>query len=130
MLEFETRKKDRAPIDFTVDGRAMSFTPTKTASMVLPVMDPSTSDTAYLKAFFDWLGQGMSEEDSGWLVERLEDPKDDFDIEDLQRLAQSLMAEMNGGRPTMSSSGSTKRPKRTGQPSRAGVRPKGSTKKR
>lgn len=104
-LEFTTATKRREPIEFTLDGETFTFTPPKTAGMVLAVIDGEEGEA---KALFDWLDDGLPEDQSARLEARLRDPADDFDIEDLMEIVKSLAARASG-RPTKPSSVSRRR---------------------
>lgn len=92
-LVFKTAKKNRPPIEFTLDGHTYTFKPPKIARAVMPVFDGVASD---MKAGLDWLGDGLSEEDNKVLLDRLRDPKDDFDFDDLEPIIEQLVQEMTG----------------------------------
>ena len=98
-LEFKTAKRRIDPINFTLDGRAMTFIPPKSAVMVLPVIDNAADETAILRATFDWLGEGLGEDDIAFLLNRLRDKEDDLDIDGLGEIVQGLGEEI-AGRPT------------------------------
>ena len=98
-LEFTTAKRRVQPITFTLDGREFSFTPPKSAVMVLPVLDKSANDADMVRATFDWLGAGLPEEDVQYLMDRLKDPEDDLDIDQIGEVIEALGEEI-AGRPT------------------------------
>ena len=126
--KFTTTKKDYSPIEFEIDDEHFVFTPHKQASMILPLMDPDSDmpEAQATKAFFDWLGEGLPEEQLEVLIDRLKDPKDQFDTEDLAVIARGLMEEVNSQRPPTSRSGSSRSPSKTGPRSTAGASRKGS----
>lgn len=124
-LEFEVAVRRAKPITFRLGGQAMLepaapededgksaeavygkdnheyvFTPPKNAVMLMPLIE-STGDSgvAMTKSTFDWLGQGLSEEDNDRLKRRLRDPKDDLDIDTLSEVLEKL-SEKVSGRPT------------------------------
>lgn len=104
-IEFEVAKKRRQPLTFTLEGEdyEYTFTPPKAAVMMLPIMEKQDNDAmtgiALTRATFDWLGAGLSEEDNERIINRLKDPKDDLDSDDLGNLVQKI-SEKVGSRPT------------------------------
>lgn len=97
-LEFKTATKRKDPITFTLDDDTYEFTPQKSAGVILSIMEDS-DEAAALKAMFDWLSDGLSEEDDKKLIARLKDPEDEFDWPDMQEIIQELQKELSG-RPT------------------------------
>lgn len=91
-----TRKVD--PIKFTLDGEEFSFVPPKSAGIFLEMVDGGSVITL-TKETFDWLGEGLGEEKQQRLVERLKDPKDNFDVPDLEAILEWLQKQVSG-RPT------------------------------
>jgi hypothetical protein len=51
------------------------------------------------KSTFDWLGQGLSDEDNERVIRRLRDPKDDLDVDTLSTVVERL-SEKVAARPT------------------------------
>lgn len=101
-LAYTTAKRKEKPVKFSVDGRDMEFNPPKRASMVLPVIEQEEVEAMgvmAMKSQFDWLAAGLSEEDAEYLQDRLKDPKDDFDVPDIDKLFDWIMKQVNG-RPT------------------------------
>lgn len=98
-LEFNTAKKRRDPITFTLDGEEYTFNPPKSAFMMLPLMLGQGDDTLAVKQMFDWLDKGLPKPQVQKLIRRLKDDKDDFDVDDLDALVAKLM-ETVSGRPT------------------------------
>lgn len=109
-LEFNVAKRRHEPITFTL-GLApadstlhvYTFTPPKNAVMLMPIMDgDSTGNDRQMdltRATFDWLGDGMSDEDNERLKSRLKDPKDDLDVDTLSEVVEKL-SEKVAARPT------------------------------
>jgi hypothetical protein len=93
--EFTTATKRRKPIEFTLDGTEYQFNPPKQAGMVLDFLE--TNDE--MGALFDWVNEGLGEEQATAIEERLKDPADDFDIKELTDIARWLVEE-SSGRPT------------------------------
>lgn len=102
-LEFTTAKKRHAPIEFTLDGRVFTFTPKKLAGAVLEAIN--TDDSG---AMLDWFASGLNSEDEAFITARLRDDGDDFDVDDVGRIVQSLVEKVVG-RPTKSPSGLRRR---------------------
>lgn len=129
-LEFEVAKRRTKPITFAlggdnallekaieadeeagVEGKAevrgrdnheYTFTPPKSALMLMPVIDGSSDGDglAVTKATFDWLGDGLSLEDQKRINDRLKDNKDDLDIDTVSEVIKALSERASGGRPT------------------------------
>ncbi len=91
-----TRKVD--PITFTLDGETFEFVPPKSAKIFLEMVDGGTV-ISLTKETFDWLGEGIGEEKTARLVERLKDPKDNFDTPNLEAILGWLQKQV-AGRPT------------------------------
>lgn len=111
------------PIEFDLDGDVMVFTPPKTATSIVGMMQVKGDDTnanlQRVAAMFTWLGQGLNREHEprkgrktqpghedyvegcqACLVQsRLEDPDDDLDVEQVMEHISWLMGEVSG-RPT------------------------------
>lgn len=99
MSKFTTAAKARTAITFELDGDEFTFTPPKQASMILPMLD-GEDDLAVVRAGLHWLGDGLDEKQNEYLMNRLKDPKDDFDLPDLQPVIEWLIEEAAGERPT------------------------------
>lgn len=98
--EFTTAKRKAKPITFTLDGDEYTFTPPKTAEMVLPIMETQgDQDVAALKAQFDWLGNGLPDDQHQRLVSRLKDPEDDLDFDQIENVLGWVTKQV-AGRPT------------------------------
>lgn len=102
-LEFTTAKRRATPIEFTLDGRVFVFTPPKLAGAMLAALESDDNGEV-----LDWFASGLSEEDETFITNRLRDPDDDFDIDSLSVIVQSLV-ERVVGRPTKSPSGLRRR---------------------
>lgn len=103
-LEFEVAVRNTKPITFTLgDDHVYKFTPPKNAVMMIPLLQPSAGSDEdgvnLTRSTFDWLGQGLSEEDNDLIISRLKDPEDDLDIDLLGDVVQKL-SEQVAGRPT------------------------------
>ena len=118
-LAYTTAVKNRDVITFTVDGVEYHFTPGKRAGMTLAVLDSDTTEGANAgvgKALLDWFSDGLPDEESTALRDRLRDPKDEFDGDDLGMLARNML-EAVSGRPFTSRSESSPSPAPTGKSS-------------
>lgn len=97
MREFHTKPKPpKDPIPFSIDGREMTFTPPGWAPIVLMKPDTPMDVT---RIYLDWLGAGMPDKDGKWLLDRLLDPADEFDLVDITEVILGLVGEATG-RPT------------------------------
>lgn len=91
-LSYQTPQRRVAPIPFNLDGRQFNFYPPKRAGIILGILDSKDTGTiGATGAFFDWLGQGLSEDDNNFLVARLKDPNDDLDLDTIADIARDLM---------------------------------------
>lgn len=98
-MEFTTAKRRTKPITFTIDGEEYNFHPPKQAVLILEVLDSDATEVHQAKALFDWLGEGLGEQQADALIGRLRDPADDLDWPDLLAVAQWLQEQVTG-RPT------------------------------
>lgn len=99
---FTTGVRRTQTITFDLDGERYSFTPPKTALLTMRLISGELGgdeDLAGTRATFDWLSDGLPEEQNDRLVERLRDPKDDFDVENLATIIEWLRKKVDG-RPT------------------------------
>lgn len=102
--EFTTATKRRKPIEFALDGTNYQFTPPKQATLVLDFLGSGDE----VGALFDWVNEGLGEEQAAAIEDRLKDPDDDFDIKELTDIARWLVEESTG-RPTKPSRASRRR---------------------
>jgi hypothetical protein len=106
---YVTREKQAQapPFEIEVDGRKMTFTPPLTGALLMAALDGSNPDPARqlksIQSSLNWLGEGLSDEDGEWILNRIRDPADPFDIDDAQRLVTMVIEEMTN-RPTLPSS--------------------------
>ena len=121
-LVFDVAKKRKKPITFTLGGDNMllrkadpetetsekrgeddnvySFTPPKTALMLMPILEGGDPDgMGMTRATLNWLGEGLTEEENQRILARLKDPQDDLDVDNLTDIIKAL-SERVGGRPT------------------------------
>jgi hypothetical protein len=117
-LAFTTAVKSHEPIEFELDGEAYHFTPPKTARITLAALkiDGDNSRAAAVGlAVIDWMSDGLPDEEAKRLELRLNNPEDDFDIPDLVKIADALMARVSG-RPFGSLLDSSPSPQNDGKP--------------
>ena len=127
-LEFAVAKRRTKPITFTLGGEMRispaveadeeagveaqpevrgeddheySFTPPKSALMLMPILDGGdiSDGMGMTKATLNWLGEGLTEEENQRILARLKDNKDDLDVDNLTDVIKAL-SEKVGGRPT------------------------------
>lgn len=102
-ISVKVPKRNTEPIEFDLEDGAPKahvyvFTPPKQADMVLPMLG-AENDLEAARAAFEWLDEGMSEEDRDRVAARLKDPNDDLDIDTIQEVV-TLLVEAAGGNPT------------------------------
>jgi hypothetical protein len=95
---FKVAPKNRAVIEFSFEDEnyLYTFTPPKVAGVVLSVIEGGMDEA---KAAFDWLSDGLPEDQNAHLIARLRDQQDALDIDDIGPMVEGLMEEM-GERPT------------------------------
>ena len=104
-LEIDVQPRNIKPVTFRIKGgedpvtgvnHKYTFLPPKVAPIILDMYD---SPDDMVRILFDWLGEGMSEEDNNILLGRLRDKEDDFEIYALRQLLDGIIAKVSG-RPT------------------------------
>lgn len=98
-LDFKVAKKKRKIIEFRIEGDdfVYSFTTPKTAGLVLDITaEGSSEEVASTRAMLNWLSRGLPEDQNQRLMDRLRDPDDDLDFEELGEYVEKLMEEVNG----------------------------------
>jgi hypothetical protein len=110
MKSFETKAREKQVIEFELDGESFRFTPPKRAGLIMSVvgtigLDTTSSDTDSVRDLLNWVGEGLSEEQGQRFVDRLKDPDDDFDLEQMNEIARYLLGQ-SSNRPTRRRSGS------------------------
>lgn len=123
-LEFEVAKRRREPINFHLNDEPdfeYTYIPQKIAGIALAVADNDEQRT--MKHTFDWLSDGLPDEQAQHLVDRLEDPEDDLDVEQLGAIIEKLQEQITG-RPTTPEGGSRAQRRKAGRSSTAGARAK------
>jgi hypothetical protein len=94
MREFITKPREPGPgVEFSVDGREMTFHTPGWAPIVLM---RSSGPLDVTRTYLDWLGAGLPDEDAKWLLDRLLDPTDDFDLPEITDIIMGLMEEVTG----------------------------------
>lgn len=104
MKEFTTKEKEQKVVDFSWDGRPIHFVTPKKAGLIASVvnnvgLDSRNLDTDSTRDLLNWLGEGMSEEDAEWVLGRLKDEDDPFDLEDVNEMAKHILGQA-ANRPT------------------------------
>ena len=107
--EFTTKERERTPIEFVLDGETFKFTPPKRSGLIISVvsktgLDGRASDADSVRDLLNWIGDGLSDEQAERLLERLRDPDDDFDLENVNEIARYLLGQ-SSNRPTRRRSG-------------------------
>jgi hypothetical protein len=110
MKTFETKAREKQTVEFELDGEVFRFTPPKRAELIMSVvgtvgLDKASTDTDSVRDLMNWLGEGLSEEQSARLIDRLKDPEDDFDLDQINEIARFLLGQ-SSNRPTRRRSGS------------------------
>jgi hypothetical protein len=108
--EFTTKERERKVVEFILDGETFVFTAPKRAELIMSVvsnvgLDAKSNDSDSVRDLLNWLGDGLSEEQSNKLLDRLKDPDDDFDLEQVNEIARYLLGQASN-RPTRRRSGS------------------------
>lgn len=96
---FKTEKRKVETYEFELDGEKFRFTPNKTASFMLPILeedDSSKMEMIATKGQFDWLHNGLTKAQSKKIIDRLKDPKDDLDVDLLLDIIDWLQDEVSG----------------------------------
>lgn len=107
MKSYKTEHVEREVIQFELDGVTFEFTPPKSSKLVMGMVQADNADEAGFYAtrdMFNWLGLGLSDEQGQLLLDRLNDPEDDLDLDVLGEIVKDLVAEASN-RPTKRPSG-------------------------
>lgn len=106
--QFTSGSRARKPVEFVLDDDEYVFTPPKVAGLVLDAFngddDDDTRQRSAAQAAFDWLYDGLPEDDADRIVARLRDPDDPLDLPDLVEVIKWLLSKVSG-RPTTSRRG-------------------------
>jgi hypothetical protein len=106
--DYKSKPRERKVVEFNLDDRKIVFTAPKDSSLVLPLVTGSgNAEIAQVQVMFNWLSEGLSEEDNDHIISRLQDSDDDFDLPLLQEIVEDLIAEVVD-RPTKPRRGSSK----------------------
>jgi hypothetical protein len=102
--EFTTKERERQVVEFVVDGETFKFTPPKRSVLIASVvssvgLDGRATDTDSVRDLLNWIGEGLPEDQAGRFLERLTDPDDDFDLEQVNDIARFLLGQTSN-RPT------------------------------
>lgn len=111
MREFTTKPKEPAkPVDFSIDGREMVFRNPGWAPIVLMNQQDTGGIT---RAYLDWFSAGLADEDAKWVLGRLLDAGDEFDLPDITKVVLGVVEEVTG-RPTAPPTDSSPSPETAG----------------
>lgn len=93
MKTFQTSVSRRKRVSFELDGREFEFTPPKVAGIALGIFQADTEEgeQSAAKAAFDWLQDGLDEDDAEFLVGRLKDNSDPLDLPDVVEIIRWLV---------------------------------------
>lgn len=102
--QFETKPKEKKIVEFDIDDRHIVFEVPKKSGLIASVvnsvgLDSRNLDTDSTRDLLNWLGDGMTEEDGEWILSRLKDPKDEYDLEDINEIAKYILGQTSN-RPT------------------------------
>lgn len=108
--EFTTKKRESRPVPFSIDGEDFVFTPPKRAGLIMSVvtnvgLEKAGTDSDSTRDLLNWVSEGLPEEQAQVLLDRLKDPDDDFDLEQINDIARYLLSQ-SSNRPTKRRSGS------------------------
>ena len=109
MKEFTTSQRDRPTVEFVLDGETFTFEAPKRAELIMSVvstvgLNKASTDTDSVRDLLNWLGEGLGEEQAEKIISRLQDPKDDFDLDQVNEIARYLLGQTSN-RPTRRRSG-------------------------
>lgn len=110
MKDFSTPERRVEVIPFTLDGVEFQFTPPKRAELIKSVvssvgLDRNSTESDSVKDLLNWLGEGLPDDQSSIILDRLQDPNDDFDLAQVNEIARYLLGQTSN-RPTRRRSGS------------------------
>lgn len=114
----EEGAEEEQPVEFSVDGQ-MCFAYRPSGGQVAVLMATTgrhTSENEQIAGFLNFFVSVLDEDSHAYLVSRLLDRTDPFDLDQVQAISSYLMEEWSG-RPTKSSSGSTGSRRSTGRSS-------------
>ena len=102
--QFVTQQKEQKIVEFDIDDRQIVFQVPKKSGLIASVansvgLHSRNLDTDSTRDLLNWLGEGMTEDDSKWLLARLVDPDDDYDLEDINEMAKYILGQTSN-RPT------------------------------
>lgn len=105
MKSFTSSNARRKTISFELDGEEFDFRPPKLAGIALDILQGESEEgQTAARAAFDWLSDGLPEEQSDRLVARLRDSDDPLDLPDLVEIIRWLVGKV-AGRPSGSRAG-------------------------
>lgn len=132
MKQFRTESERAKPILFAVDDDEFEWTPPKQAALLLDTIglggdrerldDPRMDQ---VRGQIDWVSSGLHPQDRDLLLDRLRDPDDPFDVDQLVEIMKWLV-EQSTARPTRRPSGSPRRSSADGGSGQGGLSLEGS----
>lgn len=103
--EFTTKERPPKITEFDLDGEHYVFTAPKRAGLVMSVVTTvgvdgkGSTDSDSVRDLLNWVGDGLPEDQAARLLGRLQDPDDDFDLENMNEIARYLLGQ-SSNRPT------------------------------
>jgi len=122
----EIPEERQKTVSFDLDGTTLTARKPKTFAMV-EMANAAEGDTlAQVQALVHFMNETLDGESRAYIQNRMSDPDDTFDLEDLAPISNWLLEQFTA-RPTTRSSGSAARPRKTGSASTARARSQAST---
>jgi hypothetical protein len=103
--EFTTTGRPRQVIEFDLDGEHYTFTAPKRAGLIMSVVatvgidGKGSTESDSVRDLLNWVGEGLPDDQGERLMARLQDPEDDFDLENINEIARYLLGQTSN-RPT------------------------------
>jgi len=103
--EFKTGERPRRVIEFILDDETYTFTAPKRSGLIMSVVTSvgvdgkGSTESDSVRDLLNWLGDGLSESQSAAILARLQDPDDDFDLDNINEIARYLLGQTSN-RPT------------------------------
>lgn len=103
--EFKTAERPKQVIEFDLDDEHYVFTAPKRSGLIMSVVTnvgldgKGSTESDSVKDLLNWVSDGLPESQSERLLARLQDPEDNFDLEQLNEIARYLLGQTSN-RPT------------------------------
>ena len=103
--EFTTGERARQVVEFDLDGQRFTFTVPKRAGLIMSVVTTvgidgkGSTESDSVRDLLNWLGDGLPEDQADQILNRLKDPDDNFDLEQINEIARYLLGQ-SSNRPT------------------------------